>query len=472
MRTALFAFAAALGAIAAGVAAMEQPGEANDPTLSAGAFTIRRFDQSAYSEPAPVLDFKQVQKFMLGRLHFNVRWVVISSLEGDWGLGPTFIADRCSACHVRAGRGAPPSSPDEQLLSMLVRLSVPGEDEHGGPKPHPNYGDQFQNRALQGQSVDFAFAGQPVPQEADLYLDWEPQVASFADGERVTLRKPKLRIEHLNFGPLGNDIMLSLRMAPPILGLGLLEAVPETTILEVAQREKTQGFDGRPNYVWDAVHKRTTLGRFGWKANQPSVKQQIAAAAIGDMGVNSHLYYEQNCPPVQVVCRKQLPANDPELVDGDWAELEFWVQGMAVPARRNVDDPQFQHGERLFVQAKCAVCHLPELKTGPEFEPLPKLANQTFRAYTDLLLHDMGEGLADHRPDYKAGGRDWRTAPLWGLGLSQTVSGSSTMLHDGRARNATEAILWHGGEADVSREAFRNMSKVEREALLKFLASI
>jgi len=472
MRAALLASAAALCAIAASVAATDQPGETSDPALSAGAFTIRRFDQSAYSEPAPVLDGKQLQKFMLGRLHFNVRWVVISSLEGDWGLGPTFIADRCSACHVHAGRGAPPTSPGEQLLSMLVRLSVAGQDEHGGPKGHPNYGDQFQNRALQGQSVDFAYAGEPVPQEADLYLDWEPQAASFADGEQVMLRKPKLRIEHLNFGPLGDDIMLSLRMAPPILGLGLLEAVPESTLLEVAQREKAQGFDGRPNYVWDAVNRRTALGRFGWKANQPSVKQQIAAAAIADMGVNSHLYYEQNCPPVQVVCGKQLPANDPELVDSDWAELEFWVQGMAVPARRNVDDPQFQRGERLFVQAKCAVCHVPELQTGPQFEALPQLANQRFRAYTDLLLHDMGEALADHRPDFRAGGRDWRTAPLWGLGLSKTVSGSSAMLHDGRARNATEAILWHGGEAEVSREAFRNMSKPDREALLKFLESI
>lgn len=246
IRTPLIVFAGALCAVAVAVVALARDSEGADPTLSAGAFTVRKFDRAAYSEPAPVLDFKQLQKFMLGRLHFNVRWVVISSLEGDWGLGPTFVADSCSACHVRAGRGTPPKAPDEQLLSMLVRLSIPGEDAHGGPRPHPNYGDQFQNRALQGQSVDLAYSGQPVPQEADLYLDWEQQVVTFADGERVELRKPKLRIERLNFGPLGGETMLSLRMAPPIFGLGLLEAVPESTVVALAERQKAQGFHGRP----------------------------------------------------------------------------------------------------------------------------------------------------------------------------------------------------------------------------------
>jgi CxxC motif-containing protein (DUF1111 family) len=468
IRTPLVVLAGALCAVVA-LAAADEP---SDPVPSGGAFTVRKSDRSAYSEPGSVLNAKQLQKFMLGRLHFNVRWVVISSLEGDWGLGPTFIADSCSACHVRAGRGSPPRSADEQLLSMLVRISIPGEDEHGGPKPHPNYGDQFQNRALQGQSIDLAYSGEPVPQEADLFLDWEPVTVTFADGERIELRRPKLRVEHLNFGALGEDTLLSLRIAPPIFGLGLLEAVPESAVLALAERQKAEGFHGRPNYVWDAVDKRTTLGRFGWKANQPSLKQQIAAAAIGDMGVNSHLYYAQNCPPVQVVCAKQLPANDPELVDGDWEDLELWLQGLAVPAQRNAKDPQFARGEALFVQARCAVCHVPELRTGDSFPPLPQLARQTFRPYTDLLLHDMGEGLADGRPDFRAGGRDWRTAPLWGLGLSQTVTGSSALLHDGRARNAAEAILWHGGEAALSRDAFLSMSRSEREALIRFLESI
>jgi CxxC motif-containing protein (DUF1111 family) len=218
------------------------------------------------------------------------------------------------------------------------------------------------------------------------------------------------------------------------------------------QRQKEQGLNGHVNYVWDAINGRVALGRYGWKANQPSLKQQAAAAAIGDMGVASNLFPDQNCPPVQDICRRELPGNVPEIVNHELDALEFWMRGLAVPARRNVQDPQVQRGEQLFSDAQCALCHLPEMKTAPAFPPLPQLANQTFRAYTDLLLHDMGEALADGRPDFRAGPRDWRTPALWGLGLSQTVNGSTDMLHDGRARNVTEAILWHGGDAEPAFE--------------------
>jgi CxxC motif-containing protein (DUF1111 family) len=460
-----------LGLLAAGAIAVTRD-KTDEAALSAGTFTVERFDKGAYSEPAPVLNIKQRQFFMVGRNVFHRQWASINSLNGDWGLGPTFIADRCSACHVNAGRGGPPASRDEQLLSMLVRLSLPGEDKHGAPRPHPNYGDQLQNRSLDGRNVDLAYAGSPVPPEADLYIDWEERVFSFPDGESVELRTPKLRIENLNFGPLGADAMMSVRIAPPIFGLGFLEAVSEQTLADIAHRQKELGFNGHPNYVWDAVNNRKALGRFGWKANQPSLKQQIAAAAIGDMGLSSRLFPDQNCPPVQEICARHLPGNFPEIINHEIDALDLWLQGLAVPARRGIDEPEVRRGEKLFAEAKCAVCHVPEMKTAEKFPPLPQLANQTFRAYTDLLLHDMGEELADDRPDFKAGPRDWRTPPLWGLGLSQTVSGSTAMLHDGRARNVTEAILWHGGEAEVSREAFRNMRKAEREALVKFVEAI
>jgi CxxC motif-containing protein (DUF1111 family) len=190
------------------------------------------------------------------------------------------------------------------------------------------------------------------------------------------------------------------------------------------------------------------------------------------MGLTSRMYRAQNCPPVQHLCVIQTPGNDPELVITDWDELEFWTRGLAVPAHRNLDDPRAKRGAQLFAEAKCAVCHVPALRTAEAFPEFPQAAGQTVHAYTDLLLHDMGEALADGRPDFQAGPRDWRTQPLWGLGLSTTVNGSSAMLHDGRARNATEAILWHGGEAEVSREAFRGMPKSDREALVKFLESI
>ena len=454
-------------ALAAPAAVDEIP----EAARSAGSFTVALADRTAFSEPAPVLDYRQREKFLRGRQHFNQKWVVFPSLGGDWGLGPTFIADRCSGCHVGGGRGDTPQSADEQLLSVLVRISIPGEDEHGGPKPHPNYGDQIQNQGLMGQDRDVTYLGERVPQEGKLYLDWEEVAAAFADGEKVTLRKPLLRVEKLNFGPLGPEVMYSLRIAQPTFGLGLLEAVSEADILAIAGRQKSQGVNGRPNYVWDAIGKRVALGRFGWKSNQPSIRQQIAAAFHGDLGVTSPLFDKENCPPVQQDCAYQPPGNQPELIELNWDELEFWTRTLAVPARRNVGDADFSRGERAFNQAGCSICHVPELKAGP-LPGLPQIKDQVFHAYTDLLLHDMGEALADGRPDFEAGPRDWRTPPLWGLGLSQAVSGSTAMLHDGRARNAIEAILWHGGEAQAAREAFRNMPKADREALLRFLSSI
>jgi len=265
--------------------------------------------------------------------------------------------------------------------------------------------------------------------------------------------------------------MYSLRLAQPVFGLGLLEAIPESDLLALAEQQKASGFNGRPNYVWNAIDQKVSLGRFGWKANQPSIKQQIAAAFHGDIGVTSALFMEENCPPIQVDCAAQPPGNNPELIDINWDELVFWTQALAVPARRNVDDADFLRGEKLFTQAKCAVCHVPELHA-TKIDALPQTDGQLIRAYTDMLLHDMGEELADNRPEFEASGRDWRTQPLWGIGLSETVSGPLAMMHDGRARTVAEAILWHGGEAEVSREAFRNMPKADRDALVKFVESI
>jgi CxxC motif-containing protein (DUF1111 family) len=248
--------------------------------------------------------------------------------------------------------------------------------------------------------------------------------------------------------------------------------VPEGDIVAIAAQQKTLGFNGRVNRVRDDITRGEALGRFGWKANQPSLAQQIAAAYAGDLGVTSSLYPDMNCPPVRADCAAQPPGNQPELIDSDWQEITFWEQALAVPARRNVTDPRFDRGERLFTDARCAVCHVPELVTAREVRHLPAAANQKVRAYTDLLLHNMGAALADGRPDFQAGPRDWRTPPLWALGLAQTVSGSTSMLHDRRARNATEAILWHGGDAEASREFFRRLPKPDRDALLFFLDSI
>ena len=309
------------------------------------------------------------------------------------------------------------------------------------------------------------------PGEAELYIDWIAETVTLSDGEKVELRKPKIRIEKPNFGAIDESVMTSLRNTQVVFGMGYLEAVTEEDILALAKLQQSQGLNGRPNYVRDDINKRVALGRFGWKANQPNVRQQIVAAFHGDMGVTSSLYIEENCPPIQKECRAMPPGNRPELLDYAWDHLTFWQVALDAPAPRNQESENVKRGGKLFDQARCAQCHVPELRTG-EYPLLPALSKRTFRPFTDLLLHDMGPGLADGRPDFKAGPRDWRTAPLWGIGVSEQVNGSTHLLHDGRARNVLEAILWHGGEAKASRDIFAGLSKAERDDLIAFVNSL
>ena len=419
-----------------------------------------------YMQPIKGLSHSQLQKFQAGEKQFKNPWVVFPLLGGDWGLGPTFLATSCIGCHVQAGRGRTFDNPNVIAFQQLLRLSIPGEGSDGGPNPHPNYGDQ-----LQVFGVNVGLKENLKPGEAELYIDWIAEPVTLSDGEKVELRKPKIRIEKPNFGAIDESVMTSLRNTQVVFGMGYLEAVTEEDILALAKLQQSQGLNGRPNYVRDDINKRVALGRFGWKANQPNVRQQIVAAFHGDMGVTSSLYIEENCPPIQKECRAMPPGNRPELLDYAWDHLTFWQVALDAPAPRNQESEQVKRGEKLFDQARCAQCHVPELRTG-EYPLLPALSKRTFRPYTDLLLHDMGPGLADGRPDFKAGPRDWRTAPLWGIGVSEQVNGSTHLLHDGRARNVLEAILWHGGEAKASRDIFSGLSKKERDDLIAFVNSL
>ena len=417
-----------------------------------------------FLQPVPGLTYAQLRLFKEGEKEFKVPWVVFPLLGGHWGLGPTFIANACTVCHVQAGRGR--TVDNAIIVQQLLRVSVPGQGPHGEPLPHPHYGEQ-----IQVFGVNVGLKENLKPGEADVYIDWMPSSVTLADGTPVELRRPKLRMENLRFGPLGEQSMTSLRNTQVIYGLGFLEAVPESTLKDIAALQKKQGLNGRLNYVRDDIQQKTVLGRFGWKANQPSIRQQIVAAFLGDMGVTSSLYMEENCPPVQTLCLAMPPGNRPELLDYNWDQMEFWHAALAPPPARNLELPQVKLGEKLFQQAGCAACHLPELRTG-DYPLLPIIANTTFRAFTDLLLHDMGEDLADGRPDFLAGPRDWRTPPLWGIGLSAQVNGSTHLLHDGRARNVLEAILWHGGEAKAAKDAFSKMPADEREALIAFVNAL
>ena len=448
-------------------------GGVDEGALTAGVFTVDVSDETAYTQPVPVLTGAQLEIFAKGREQFRERWVVAPDPDGVWGLGPTFNEDRCVHCHENNGRARAPMEDVFVERGLLVRLSVPGVAPDGGPQPHPAYGDQLQNRGVLGR----------VPAEGKAVIRYEPRTVTYENGEPVVLRRPVLELRDLQFGELGGEVMTSLRVAPAMVGLGLLEAVPETVILDIARRQTAQGVSGRPNYVRDHESGADALGRFGWKANQPNLRQQVAAAFHGDIGATTYLFPEENCPAVQVDCLALPSASKcggqggctgnmfrPEVVPSRLANITLYLQGLGVPARRAVDDREVKRGEHLFDAAGCAACHVPTMETGAAV--LASASNVTIRPYTDLLLHDMGEALADNRPDFRADGREWRTPPLWGIGLLNRVNGHFDLLHDGRARGVAEAIFWHGGEAENAREAFRRMPPLDRAALVRFVESL
>lgn len=443
--------------------------------------------ESAYSRPLPGLDAQQTERFALGHRMFHNRWAFFWFENAEFGRGPTSNAQACNICHANNGRGVAPGSPQrppanpqgeardhhipvayEPALNLVVRLSLSEAGPHGGPQPHPNYGDQLQNFGVKGNA----------PAEGQINVAWQERSVKLDDGEEVRLRAPTVTVDKLAFGPLGPGTLMGARLAPPLIGMGLLEAVPEEAILALAAREPAPGVSGRANFVWDESQQKTVLGRFGLKANHGSLREQVAAAFINDLGLSTPVYPKQNCPPVQKDCIELntggstgMFATRLEITQLRLEATELYLRALSVPARRNPDDEQVRRGEQLFGAAHCAACHVPELKTG-EYPQLPQLAQQIIRPYTDLLLHDMGEELSDGRPDFLATGSEWRTPPLWGIGLSETVNGAGAFLHDGRARNFTEAILWHGGEATLAREAFAKLEREDRAALLAFLQSL
>jgi CxxC motif-containing protein (DUF1111 family) len=435
--------------------------------------------QDVYKQPVAGLSTKQRKEFPQGEKVFNNFWMAVNNplipvtwdlslpgpSGGEWGLGPTFMATNCAACHVNAGRGRMLDT-GGLAVQQVLRISVPGDDGHGGPKPDPNYGTDIQMFDTVTRKDPSQRAG-----EAEVFVDWVTKKFSFDDGEELELRQPKVRVENLNFGPLADGVMLSLRNSQAMVGMGYLEAVSEKDILALAQKQKAMGLNGRPNYVRDDIKQTTALGRFGWKANQPTIRQQVAAAFAADIGVTSSLYPEAHCTPVQKECLIAIRNPKPELRPELWDAITKWTLSLDVPAQRNKSKPEVLRGEALFNATGCGGCHVSEMRTG-KFEAVPALSNKTIRPYTDLLLHDMGPELADGRPDYKASGSDWRTPPLWGIGLSKQVSASTNFLHDGRARNLTEAIVWHGGEAKPSRDKFVALPKAQRNDLLEFLNSL
>lgn len=447
-------------------------------TMQGGAGTTRKIaDTNALSRPAENLGFEDQQRFLLGNGLFRKDWVTApSSTVASDGLGPLFNARACQACHIKDGRGHAPLSPEGSATSLLVRLSVePDPAQHRlielgviPAAPHPLLGLQLQDNAAAG-----------LQPEGRIRIDYTEHDVELRGGETVSLRTPVLSVTATEPGVDFDRIMMSARIAPSMSGMGLLEAIHEADILALADPEDRDGdgISGRANIVGDG-RGGLTLGRFGWKAVAPTVELQTAHAFSGDMGLSTPLLPDHwgDCTERQAACRAmphgaQRRYGEHE-VPGELLELvTFYSRNLAVPVRRDTDDPASLAGKDAFYAAGCTSCHVPKFVTSRNAVH-PALRFQLIWPYTDLLLHDMGVGLADGRNEGQANGTEWRTPPLWGIGLARQVSPEAGFLHDGRARTLIEAILWHGGEAQHARDRFAEMEKGERDALVRFLESL
>jgi CxxC motif-containing protein (DUF1111 family) len=446
-----------------GSATPSKPAADDSVARSGGDGTTFTVGRNAFAQIAENVSGARRDPFFDGNSLFNRNWTTApASTSATDGLGPTFNARSCSGCHFKDGRGRPPFSEDEPMTSMLLRLSVPGTDEHGGPRPEPTYGGQLNPLGILG-----------VPGEGDPRVVTELLTGQYDDGSEYELSSPRYDLRDLAYGEMADDVMVSPRTAPQMIGLGLLQAIDEADLLAHADPDDTDhdGISGRPNRVWDVATESVMLGRFGWKANQPRLEQQNSGAFNGDIGITSVLFPAENCTAAQPECQDALNGGTPEIDAEHVAQVDYYSKYLAVPARRDYRDPEVQLGETLFAQLGCGSCHVTTFKTG-SIADTPELSGQTIHPYTDLLLHDLGDELADGRPDFEADGNEWRTPPLWGIGLFQDVNDHTRYLHDGRARNLEEAVLWHGGEAADSAAAFKALAADERAALVRFLGSL
>ena len=428
-----------------------QPDFQHDPARerAGGLTTVDDASSHAFSVPAPNLEGERFDFHLDGDLAFEAIFVAAGNLVNS-GLGPVFNAPACDRCHDRDGRTRGAS---------LMRLSLPGSGPDGGPLPVPGFGGQLQDEAIFG-----------VEPEGGFVMGWREIPGTYGDGTAFSLREPSPQVVGA-YRPLPPEVLMSVRMPRPVFGLGLLEAVSDAALLalEDPSDRDGDGISGRVNRVVSAIDGSTRIGRFGWKATEPSLREQTAVAYNEDMGVTNSVF------PTEAFAEQ--PGfhdgldDDPELPDAELDAAIFYVQTLAVPAARRLDDPEVMRGEQLFNEAGCAACHVPRLRTA-SLPDVPEVSDQTIYPFTDLLLHDMGPGLADGRPDWEASGSEWRTPPLWGIGLTLVINGHTEFLHDGRARSLAEAVLWHGGEAEAARERFRNLSAADRQALITFLESL
>ncbi len=448
-------------------------------TMAGGAATTRALvNGDAFSHFSANLRFDEEEKFKLGNALFRKLWVSSpSSTQASDGLGPLFNARACQSCHLKDGRGHPPEGSDD-ATSMFLRLARPARTDTEREAiadyrklnfPDAVYGEQLQDLAVPGLDA-----------EGKMQISYQEMPVTLADGEVVHLRKPTYSVAGLRYGALEGDVTVSPRIAPPMIGMGLIEAIHEADILARADPEDSDGdgISGKAALVRDHRTGVLRIGRFGFKAQNASVRDQSSSAFAGDLGLSTpdDPFDHGDCTKAQAKCLMlptgvQQRLGPVEAPDPVLELVTFYSENLAVPARRDTGDPMVLKGKQLFYQAGCVSCHAPKFVTRRDAGNKAH-AFQLIWPYSDFLLHDMGEGLADGQAVGVADGREWRTQPLWGIGLTETVNGHTFFLHDGRARNLTEAVLWHGGEAQAARDAFASLSKADRSALITFLESL
>ena len=428
----------------------------------------------AFRNHLPGLSAEQKLDFTVGKGFFKRIWVSApASTQAADGLGPLYNARSCIACHPNNGRGKPPENNTEKAKSMVLKIDIPAQTKaqqgllakyETNNIPEPVYGLQLQNFAVAGHES-----------ESELKVSYREVPVTLSDGEVVMLRKPVYQVNNLSYGKLHPDTRFSPRVAPQLIGLGLLDAIDEQELIALVDEEDRDGngISGKLNRVWSREYAKVMPGRFGYKSGSPSVNEQSQSAFFTDIGISTPLYPEGygDCMTAQRDCIAAPDGNSPQFDNLEAPRqvtelVDFYVSNIAPPPQRNREHEDVKAGRALFEQIGCSGCHV------PTFDVTHNNRRQQIHPYTDLLLHDMGEGLADHRPEGLASGSEWRTAPLWGIGLSPAVSGHSYYLHDGRARSLMEAILWHGGEAQKQRDAVVALDKRQRAQLLKFIESI
>ena len=443
------------------VAINYEPGEEKLVSdLSIEAFTADK----AFGRGIPSLSDLELSFFGVGNAMFDQSWVSSpASTTSRDGLGPLFNARACSGCHLRDGRGKPLLSSGSGSEGFLIRLSH-GNSETTGPIALLNYGGQLQDNANLG-----------INKEGSINVEFKLIAGTYPDGTKYELRKPTYSIVNQNYGGLANAEQ-SPRVGQQVIGLGFIDALSEASLLfnEDINDANGDGISGKANYVWNVKANKLTIGKFGWKANQPSLEQQVAGAFSGDMGLTTSIFPEENCPDgldCGTIANGNNIGETVEVPDAQFSRIMIYQAAISVPIRRDFKDVNVLKGKQLFNDLACVSCHVNNFTTS-DYAFLPQLSNVRIRPYSDFLLHDMGPELSDNRADFLAEGKEWRTQPLWGLGMIEFVNDHTFLLHDGRARNIEEAILWHGGEAEKAKNRFMELALVEREQLLSFLNSL